>query len=86
MQGKNNYLKLKQEVPTTWNSTYDMFRGIIQLKEPVLSTLALFNTGLQPLNETEWLIPNKACELLSIFHVVTVELSSDKSVTISKVN
>lgn len=34
-------LRLKQDVATRWNSTYYMMRCIIEVKEPLISTLAL---------------------------------------------
>lgn len=36
-------LKLKQDVSTRWNSTYDMLSRILKVKEPVIATLALVN-------------------------------------------
>ncbi|UYV73412.1 hypothetical protein LAZ67_10003097 [Cordylochernes scorpioides] len=36
-------LKLKQDVPTRWNSTYEMLDRIMKNREPVISVLALLN-------------------------------------------
>ena len=35
-------LKLKQDVPTRWNSTFYMFERLLQVKEPLLATMWLF--------------------------------------------
>lgn len=34
-------LKLKQDVITRWNSTYDMFNRRIETRDPLVSTLAM---------------------------------------------
>lgn len=35
-QTRSSILKLKQDCPTRWNSTYDMLDRIFELKEPIL--------------------------------------------------
>ncbi|XP_046405071.1 zinc finger BED domain-containing protein 4-like [Ischnura elegans] len=47
--------------------------------------MALFTTDIEPVTEEEWFVLTKACELLRLFYEVTVELSSENKVTISKV-
>lgn len=34
-------LKLKMDVCTRWNSTWDMLKGFTERQEPIMSTLAL---------------------------------------------
>lgn len=36
-------LKLIQDVATRWNSTYDMFQRCIDIKDPLISTIALID-------------------------------------------
>lgn len=78
-------LKLKQDVVTRWNSTYDMFKRIISIKDAVISTLAILQNTIEVLTPTEWNIIEKAVDVLQIFHEVTVEISSEKTVSISKI-
>ncbi|XP_064463311.1 zinc finger BED domain-containing protein 6-like [Ornithodoros turicata] len=77
-------LKLKQDVPTRWNSTYEMFSMIVHLKDAVLSTLAILDAGVEQLSQTEWTVIEKSCDILKPFLAVTTEMSSEKSVTVSK--
>lgn len=78
-------LRLKQEVPTRWNSCLYMFERLLEIKEPLISTLALINPQLNSLSEADWDIIREACELLKLFEEITVEMSSQKNVTLSKV-
>lgn len=71
-------LKLKQDVPTRWHSTYEMFSRIIYLKDAVLSTIAILEIELPSLSALEWAILEKACELLKPLKDVTDEMSSEK--------
>lgn len=77
-------LKLKQDVPTRWNSTYDMLQRIFVLKDAVISTLSLNRPGLLfPLED--WDLIKEAIPILKPFYEVTVEVSGEKNVTLSKV-
>lgn len=78
-------LNLKQEVPTRWNSSLYMFERLLEVKEPLISTLALTNPQLNNITEVEWNVISEACEVLRLFEEITVEMSSQKNVTISKV-
>ena len=78
-------LKLKQDVPTRWNSTLDMFKRILALKQPVLAALAVLNPGLDTLSEEDWAVLKSSCDILKLFEEVILEISTEKSVNISKV-
>lgn len=78
-------LKLKQDVPTRWNSTLEMLSRCFEVKDAIVSTLALLNTNLSNVNQTEWKTVEKLIEILKIFQVTTEEISSEKTVTRSKV-
>eukprot|EP00102_Acyrthosiphon_pisum_P027011 XP_016664221.1 PREDICTED: zinc finger BED domain-containing protein 4-like [Acyrthosiphon pisum] len=73
-------LSVIQDVVTRWNSTYEMFERILHLKTPLLSALAETNYDVY-LNSSDWQIISNTCDILKRFK----EISSEKSVSISKV-
>ncbi|XP_060845259.1 E3 SUMO-protein ligase ZBED1-like [Rhopalosiphum padi] len=77
-------LKLKQDCVTRWNSTFDMLKRIICIKDAVISTLALLQSSIDTLTPEEWDIVDKAILILQIFNEVTIEVSSEKTVSLSK--
>lgn len=78
-------LKLKQDVVTRWNSTYDMLTRFFKLKEAIISSVAILGNNLQTLTPDEWDIVEKAITILEIFYNITTELCSEKYVSLSKV-
>lgn len=78
-------LKLKQDVSTRWNSTYDMLRRILDVKEAVIATLAIKNNDLNRIKEEEWRQLENATKILWIFNEITNEISAEKTVTVSKI-
>ncbi|GBP93363.1 Zinc finger BED domain-containing protein 4 [Eumeta japonica] len=77
-------LKLKQDVVTRWNSTYDMLNRVVSRKDAVIATLALVRHELA-LNTTEWQVVEEAIPILKSFYEVTTEISTEKQVSLSKV-
>lgn len=71
-------LKLKQECVTRWNSTFYMIKRILESKDAVISTLAVINAPVDPLNQEEWDVLQEACTVLEPFEQVTVEISADR--------
>ncbi|KAG0695632.1 Zinc finger BED domain-containing protein 4 [Chionoecetes opilio] len=82
--GLQPQLRLKQDIATRWHSTYFMMRRFTEVKEPLISTLALVNTQLTALSLEEWKIINEVCEVLQPFEEVTVDLSLERFVADSK--
>ncbi|CAG5059867.1 unnamed protein product [Parnassius apollo] len=78
-------LKLKQDVVTRWNSTHDMLNRFLTLKEAIIPTVAILSTDLEMLTPEDWKIVDLAIKILEIFYNVTVEMSSETQVTLSKV-
>ncbi|MGH0151274.1 UNVERIFIED_CONTAM: hypothetical protein FKN15_059132 [Acipenser sinensis] len=56
-----------------------------QLKDPIISTLALVNATLPTLTPADWDVVTESCDVLKPFDEVTVEISSENSVSVSKV-
>uniref|UniRef100_A0A2S2Q5B5 Zinc finger BED domain-containing protein 1 n=1 Tax=Sipha flava TaxID=143950 RepID=A0A2S2Q5B5_9HEMI len=77
-------LKLIQDVCTRWNSTYDMFQRCIDNKEPLMSTIAIIGNMDNLVHEDFELIKHY-CAIFKPFKEVTIELSSEKGISISKV-
>ncbi|KAK9719485.1 BED zinc finger [Popillia japonica] len=78
-------LKLKQDVVTRWNSTYDMLTGIFKIKDAVVSTLALLShEQVNILTPTDWTIVEKV-DILDMFNEVTNEISAEKNLSVSKI-
>ncbi|XP_077299486.1 E3 SUMO-protein ligase ZBED1-like [Arctopsyche grandis] len=71
-------LKLKQDVQTRWNSTFDMLKRIVQVKDAVIATVALLRPDLT-LNEGDWEVIEEVLPLLSPFYEITVEISAEKN-------
>lgn len=78
-------LKLKQDVPTRWNSTCEMFERILKTKNSVMSTLAIDYPDVDNITSDDIQIIESASEILSFFKDVTEEMSSERNVTISEV-
>lgn len=78
-------LNIKQDVPTRWNSTYDMFQRILDIKESLMSVIAIHYPDIENISNTDINILEMCCEILKIFKDVTEEISSEKEVTVSKV-
>ncbi|UYV63756.1 hypothetical protein LAZ67_2005522 [Cordylochernes scorpioides] len=59
-------LKLKQDVPTRWNSTYEMLDRIMKNREPVISVLALLNPK-NLLGDSDWKVIEESISILNFF-------------------
>ncbi|UYV75882.1 hypothetical protein LAZ67_13001667 [Cordylochernes scorpioides] len=59
-------LKLKQDVPTRWNSTYEMLDRIMKNREPVISVLALLNPKIL-LGDSDWKVIEESISILNFF-------------------
>lgn len=81
----HNAVKLKNDVVTRWNSTYDMFRRICEIQEPVDATIAVLQKPVESLTSQEWSTLKEVCKVLKPFESVTIEMSSEQAVSVSKV-
>lgn len=73
-------LRPKMDVVTRWNSTFYMLQRIRQIKEPLISTLAILNPQEPTLSHGEWEALDEACAILAPFEEVTREMSSERYV------
>ncbi|XP_014854594.1 PREDICTED: zinc finger BED domain-containing protein 1-like [Poecilia mexicana] len=78
-------LKLINEVPTRWNSTYEMQSRLHDEREPVWVSLTSLKADLTPLTADEHNIIGETLLVLAPFHQATVELSEERRVSGSKV-
>ncbi|KAJ0169949.1 hypothetical protein K1T71_014555 [Dendrolimus kikuchii] len=62
-----------------------MLDRMLKTKDAVVSTLAIEQPRLNTLSPDDWTLLTKCVEVLKIFYDVTVEMSAEKSVTVSKV-
>lgn len=77
-------LILLQDVSTRWNSTHEMLNRVLHLKNPLISALVDSNYDIN-LSASDWQLISDICSILKRFQEITVEISSEKTVTISKV-
>lgn len=80
---KKQRVKLKQDVPTRWNSTFDMLERFNLNREPIISTLALLGAKNDILDE-DWDIISQSVNILEVFNDVTREISAEQSISLSK--
>lgn len=78
-------LNVKQDMPIRWNSTYEMFQRILEIKDPLISTMAIVNFEKSCLSPEDFQIIEYSCRILKCFYEVTIDISAEKNVTISKI-
>lgn len=63
-----------------------MFKRILEMKEPLQSAMAILNPeSVRKLTQEDWYVIEKCTEALACFEEVTIEISSEKNVTLLKV-
>lgn len=77
-------LKLKQDVVTRWNSTFEMLQRLLMSKEAIISSLVLLDSSRCTLQNVDWEIIEQSVCKLQLFHDVTIEISSEKQISLSK--
>ncbi|XP_028428641.1 zinc finger BED domain-containing protein 4-like [Perca flavescens] len=77
--------KLVQEVETRWNSTYEMMARLYEQREPVSAAMVSLSTDLAALTPAEYHNIAECLGPLSPLKEAMVELSSEKTVSGSKI-
>lgn len=78
-------LKLINDVPTRWNSTYNMLERLCEVREPLEATMGILHVPFGTLSEREWILINEVKTILKPFLQATEELSTEKNVSASKI-
>ncbi|KAI4465796.1 dna replication-related element factor isoform a [Holotrichia oblita] len=78
-------LKLIPEVEIRWNSTYYMLQRFIDLKEILTAALLALKCDVEFINDNEFQIIEDILKILKPFEEITVEMSREEYVNISKV-
>ena len=78
-------LKLKNDVLTRWNSTYEMFERIVDVQEPLEAALGVLHNPVENLSTEDWQTLPEICKVLKPFDLLTKEICAEKSVTVSKI-
>ncbi|KAL1246655.1 hypothetical protein QQF64_034430 [Cirrhinus molitorella] len=68
----------KQDVATRWSSTYYMLERCTEIKDPIISTLALINASLPTSSPEEWEMSREILYIIRPFEEVTTEVSAEK--------
>ena len=84
MKPNQEVLKLKNDIVTRWNSTYNMCRHMCAIQEPLEATIAVLHCPVSPLTDENWAALKEVCSILKTFDAVTKEVSAEKNVFISK--
>ncbi|KAL0893118.1 hypothetical protein ABMA27_014751 [Loxostege sticticalis] len=74
-------VKLKQDMPTRWNSTLHMITRFVELQAAVKSTAAVIGKDLPILTVEEWALLEQLIIVLKPFDDVTSAMSAEKYVT-----
>ena len=84
-QNNTNFRKLQQEVETRWNSTYLMLQSYVVQHNQVTTVLCLRGKNDMCLSTHELGVAKQALETLEPLYLATVELSTEKMTSLSKI-
>ena len=62
-----------------------MLNRILQIKDSLVSTIAVLQCDVSLLTGQEWYVIEKSVKILKIFDDITTEMSAEKNITISKI-
>ena len=79
---REDYQKPVLDVKTRWNSTYEMLKCSLKLKNPINGVCAS-TIFMSPLSEEDWEDISLICDLLEPFYESTNEVASEKNSSIA---
>ncbi|XP_059096593.1 zinc finger BED domain-containing protein 4-like [Tigriopus californicus] len=86
-QGRTKVQKLIQDVPTRWNSSFEMMERLLELRGPV--SMLLTEPGMRErvgiVDSNTWQGLQEATEVLRPLYEATIELSGERCTTGSKI-
>lgn len=74
-------LKLKQDMPTRWNSTFHMINRFIEVQSAIKSTIAVIGKDLPIIPNEEWTLLEQLSIVLKPFDDITSAMSGEKYIT-----
>lgn len=74
-------LKLKQDMPTRWNSTLHMIARFVELQAAIKSTAAVIGKDLPIITCEEWILMEQLSIVLKPFDEITEAMSGEKYIT-----
>lgn len=77
--------RLKQEVPTKWNSTLSMLQRFTELENQICATVAVLKKDLPILTVEEWTMFHELCKVLKPFDEATKAMSGEDYMTASTI-
>ena len=85
MNSNKTPLKLKNDVLTRWNSTYEIFEQIVNVQESLEAAFGILHNPVENFFIEEWQTLPEICKVLKPFDLVTKDICAEKSVTLSKI-
>ncbi|XP_023211757.1 zinc finger BED domain-containing protein 1-like [Centruroides sculpturatus] len=84
-QNKSKKIKLKQSVPTRWNSTLEMLARFVELSHDVSAVLLSFHSAPRMISAYNLQVLREVIDILKPFDQLTKQISGEKYITVSSI-